>query len=150
MDYVELTGLDEVNAILVQMSDRVGKRVCRSAAQAGATAMKKAIVAVAPLSNVDRMKVYSSTGNKGSKYDYNRRHLRNQITTKVVKSVESDVKILVSTGDAWWGIFTEKGTKRGISAKKWMQGAFDQSEPPTLDAIEAKLTSAVMANAWTV
>jgi len=44
MEYVELTGLDEVNAILVQMSDRVGKRVCRSAAQAGATAMKKAIV----------------------------------------------------------------------------------------------------------
>ena len=146
MEYVVLNGVAEAADMLSQLSDKLGKQVCRSAAQAGATTMKKEVIARAPVSNVDRVKVYGSNGNKFSKYDYTRRHLRNQITTKSVKSNNADVKILINTGDAFWGVFTEKGTKKGISAQKWFKGAFESSENPVLDAIETKFTDAVMKN----
>jgi hypothetical protein len=139
---ITLYGAKEVEAALKILGEKAAKRVLRSAAQAGATQLKKAIVAAAPKSTVNRKSVYG-----GHRYEYLKKHLRQQITTKIVKAFESDVKILIHTSDAFWGRFIEKGTKRGIDARHWMETAFDGAEENVKAGIEAKLVQAVMREA---
>jgi HK97 gp10 family phage protein len=136
---ITLNGFKELEEALQVLGDKVAKRVLRSAAQAGASRLKKIISDGAPVSTIQRKKVFG-----GHKYDYLKKHLRQQIKTTVVKAVEADVKILVHTSDAFWGRFVEKGTKRGIEAKHWMQHAFEGSEAQVVEAVEAKLVQAII------
>jgi HK97 gp10 family phage protein len=168
-----LRGLKEVERALQVLGDKAAKRVVRSAAQAGATKLKRIVIAGAPVSTIKRKAVYG-----GHKYDYLRKHLKQQIKTTVVKSIESDVKILVHTGDAFWGLFVEKGTKvrankgakrtyrrdsrtkrfvsgeqidrqykGGIKPQHWMKKAFEGSEAEVLAAVEEKLVQAIIREA---
>ena len=170
---ITLSGLKEVERALQVLGDNAAKRVVRSAAQAGATLLKKIIVAGAPVSTINRKKVYG-----GHKYEYLKKHLRQLIKTTVVKSIESDVKILVHTSDAFWGLFVEKGTKirankggrqtyrrdkrtkrflggqridrqykGGIKPQHWMEKAFEGAESQVVEAVEKKLVQAVVKEA---
>lgn len=172
-DGISLSGFKELENALKVLGDKAGKRVLRSAAQAGATQLKRVVVAGAPVSTIQRKKVFG-----GHKYDYLRKHLKQQIKTTVVKSIESDVKILVHTGDAFWGLFVEKGTKirtnkgakrtyrrdsrtkrflpgeqinreykNGIKAQHWMRKAFNGAESRAIEAVEAKLVQGIIREA---
>lgn len=168
-----LSGLKEVERALQVLGDNAARRIVRSAAQAGASKLKRIIVAGAPVSKINRKKVYG-----GHKYEYMRKHLRQQIKTTVVKSIEADVKILVHTGDAFWGLFVERGTKirsnkgaertysrdsktkrflsgervnkqykGGIKPQHWMRKAFNGAEKQVIDAVEQKLAQAILREA---
>jgi hypothetical protein len=141
-DGMTISGLKEVENALKILGDTAAKRVIRSAGQAGASELKRVIAAAAPVSTIERKKVFG-----GHKYEYLKKHLRQLIKATVVKSIESDVKILVHTSDAFWGRFTEKGTKRGISAKHWMETAFKGAEPRVRAAIEEKLVQGIIREA---
>lgn len=139
---ITLNGFRELEEALKILGDKAAKRVLRSAAQAGASRLKRIIADGAPESTIQRKKVFG-----GHKYDYLKKHLRQQIKTTVVKSVESDVKILVHTSDAFWGRFVEKGTKRGIEAKHWMEQAFSGAEEQVVAAVEEKLIQGIVREA---
>lgn len=139
---ITLSGFKELEQSLKVLGEKASRRILRSAGQAGATKLKRIIAAGAPESKIQRKKVFG-----GHKYDYLRKHLRQQIKTSVVKSIESDVKILVHTSDAFWGRFVEKGTKRGIKAQHWMEKAFDGAEAQVLKAVEAKLVQGIIREA---
>lgn len=137
-----LSGLKEVERALQVLGDKAAKRVVRSAAQAGAAKLKRIIIDAAPASTINRKKVFG-----GHKYEYMKKHLRQLIKTTVVKSIESDVKILVHTGDGFWGRFLERGTKRGIVARHWMKKGFTGAEAPVIEAVEEKLVQAIVREA---
>lgn len=139
---ITLNGFKELEQSLQILGDKAAKRVLRSAAQAGASRLKKIIADGAPESTIERKKVFG-----GHKYEYLKKHLRQQIKTSVVKSLESDVKILIHTSDAFWGLFIEKGTKRGIKANHWMQQAFNGAEEKVIEAVEEKLIQALIREA---
>jgi HK97 gp10 family phage protein len=139
---ITLSGFKELEQSLQVLGDKAAKRILRSAAQAGATKLKRIIAAGAPVSTIQRKKVFG-----GHKYDYLKKHLKQQIKTTVVRSIESDVKILVHTSDAFWGRFVEKGTKRGIEAKHWMEKAFIGAEAQVREAVEAKLVQGIIREA---
>lgn len=141
-DGITLDGFKELEEALQVLGDKAAKRVLRSAAQAGASRLKKVITDSAPESKIERKKVYG-----GHQYDYLRKHLGQQIKTTVVRSVEADVKILIHTSDAFWGRFVELGTKRGIEAQHWMKNAFDGAKVPVLQAVEDKLIQGLIREA---
>jgi HK97 gp10 family phage protein len=152
-DGLTLSGVQELERAFKILGDSAAKRVVRSAAQAGAAQMKREFVRAAPSSGANRQAVFDRYVRKGYKYEYLKTALRKQIKTTVVKSLESDVKILVHTSDAFWGNFLEVGTKnrkggRGrIKAQNWMKNAFEQIEPGARDGIEKKIAQAVMREA---
>ena len=139
---ITLSGFRELESALQVLGDKAAKRILRSSAQAGASALKRIIAAGAPVSTIQRKKVFG-----GHKYDYLKKHLRQQVKTTVVKSIEADVKVLVHTSDAFWGRFIEKGTKRGIEAQHWMEKAFSGAESQVIDAVEAKLVQGIIREA---
>ncbi|NTU67969.1 MAG: hypothetical protein HGB02_03705 [Chlorobiaceae bacterium] len=141
-DGFNISGVQALQAAFQTLGDKAARRVVKSAAIAGASQLRTAIRQFAPVSKVDRQKVFG-----GHKYSYLKKHLRQQISTTIVKAREADVKILVHTNDAFWGRFTEKGTKRGIDAKHWMESAFDGAEDNVRSGIESKLVQAVMREA---
>jgi HK97 gp10 family phage protein len=134
--------MQALQAAFQTLGDKAAKRVVKSAATAGASQLRTAIRQAAPVSKVDRKTVYG-----GHKYGYLKKHLRQQIGTKIVKALEADVKILVHTSDAFWGRFIEKGTKRGIDARHWMESAFDAAEGNVKSGMESKIVQAIMREA---
>jgi hypothetical protein len=163
---ITLTGAKEVEMAFKMLGDKAGRRILRSVAQAGASQMKKEVIARAPKSKINRVKVFA-----GHKYESLKKHLRQSIKTTVVKAKEADVKILVHTGDAFWGRFLEQGAKAhdikakkggmlatpfgprrkvrhpGINASHWMQSAFEASEQRVRDGMEQKLVDAIIREA---
>lgn len=139
---LEISGIQQVQQAFQVLGDKAARRVLKSAATAGGAQLRTAIRQAAPMSTVNRKKVYG-----GHKYEYLKKHLRQQITTTIVKSRESDVKVLIHTNDAFWGRFVEKGTKRGIEAQNWMEKAFDAAEQQVKSGIESKLVQAIMREA---
>lgn len=141
-DGFNISGMQQVQEAFKILGERAAKRVVKSAATAGAARIRTAVRASAPVSEVERKKVYG-----GHKYEYLQKHLREQITTTVVKAREADIKILIHTSAAFWGRFVEKGTKRGIDAQHWMENAFSAAEASVKNGIEGKLVSAIMREA---
>ena len=137
-----IIGSEFVGEAFRVLGDKAARRVLKSAAQAGASTWRRALIQSAPVSMVQRKKVY-----QGHKYEYLKKHLREQIKATVVKSIECDVKVLIHTGDAFWGYFVEKGTKRGIEAQHWMEKATEGVEDRVLTAVEEKLVQAIIREA---
>ena len=139
---ITVTGCKELQEAFDILGQKTARSVMRSAGQAGAIQIKKSVIRSAPQSAVNRESVFG-----GHKYKYLRKHLRQQITTTAVKAYESDVKILIHTNDAFWGLFTEKGTKKGIKAAKWMRKGLDSAKAAVDAAIEKKLVDAIIRKA---
>lgn len=142
MNGYDITGFEQVQKAFSVLGDKAARRVVKSAGRAGAAQIRKAVRAAAPKSNVNRKKVSG-----GHKYDYLKKHLRQQIKATVVKSREAEVKTLVHTSNAFWGRFTEKGTNKGIKAQHWMEKAFDRVDDAVKAGIEAKIVQAIMREA---
>lgn len=146
MNGYDITGFEQVQKAFSVLGDKAARRVVKSAGRAGAAQIRKAVRAAAPKSNVNRKNITVKVSG-GHKYDYLKKHLRQQIKATVVKSREAEVKTLVHTSDAFWGRFTEKGTKLGIDAQHWMEKAFDRVEDAVKAGIEAKIVQAIMREA---
>lgn len=142
VDGFSISGVRELQQAFEILGEKAARRVVKSAATAGAAQLRTAIRQAAPQSTVNRKAAFA-----GHKYDYLKKHLRQQITTTIVKAREADIKVLVHTTDAFWGRFVEKGTKRGIEAKHWMEKAFDSAEGSVKAGIESKIVQAVMREA---
>lgn len=166
-DGVVLIGSREVERAMQLLGDKVGKKVIRSVAGVGGTALKKEVTKAAPRSQVNREEVYG-----GHRYTYLKKALRQSIKKKRVKAVEAEVKELIHTGDAFWGLFTERGTKPhvirpkrqggklrtpygalrrvdhpGQKAQRWMSKAVSKAGPKIRERMEKQLLKTIKREA---
>jgi len=113
------SGFREAEAILRRMGPRVEHRVLQNATMAGARVMGKNVKADAP----------RSAKGKRSKASETYKRLFQNIKVKPLRYLRKRKGVRgarVSTGNAFWGMFLEFGT-RFISARPWFRPAISKS-----------------------
>lgn len=96
--FIELEGLKEMVKGLDNLSDAAHNRIIRNASRVGATRVKKALQAAAPVGLV--------------KSQASQKHGSLKSNIRVSQSRVDRRFYVVSTGDAFWGGFLESGTGR--------------------------------------
>ena len=137
-----------------RFGDEIQHKTLAVAGKRAAEVMKKEAIRVAPKSNVDRSKFGQAAvrkdGTIGIKYEYKRKHLRQQINIQKVTDRAGNPKYLVRVGDAYWANFLEGGTvqrnKRGrIDRAKtaFMGKTADRMTPEVVNIFEQELDKAL-------
>lgn len=111
---IDISGMSEVLADFARFGDEVQNKTSDIAGRKAANSLKAAVIKNAPLSMVDRSrlgKVIVKNGTIGIKYEYLRKHLRQQINIQRVKDRNNTTKYLIRVGDGYWANFIELGTK---------------------------------------
>ena len=113
-----INGFAEAEKLLKQLPQNVENRVLQAATTAGARQMQKAVKANAPIGTAEQ---------SPSSKQYKR--LSQNIKVQTLKSARQKGRrgARVFTGNAFWGMFLEFGT-RFISARPWFRPAIVQSQ----------------------
>lgn len=120
---VEITGLDELEAKLKDIGDKLARKHLRKALRAGGKVLQEALVESAPV----------ATGDTPAGHDPGT--LRDSIRPRLgMSSIKEEGKVSVGPSkDAFWGRFSEFGT-RHEPARPWIRSAFDSSAQVALNA----------------
>jgi hypothetical protein len=142
MEAVKIQGLKEVKRLLRDLGPAADQRVIRAATAAGARVVQRALVAAAP----------TGTGRRSAasrKYGRLRENIRSRMSKG--RRVPGRVRMVVSTGDAFWGVFHEYGTgtyysgrggqSKGAGAKRHLK-----PRPWFLPGVDSSWRQAVAAN----
>ncbi len=122
MTLKHVSGFRELDVLLRKLGPKVETRVLQNATLAAARVMAKSVKGNAPK---------GSGKQSPSSKKYGR--LSRNISTKVLRIAKAKGRrgARVSTGNAFWGLFLEFGT-RFISARPWFRPAIDQSSDAAL------------------
>jgi HK97 gp10 family phage protein len=141
---INISGMTAVIADFARFGDEIQKKTTRSAGRKAAAVLKKAAIRNAPHSGIDRSRFGSvavlTDGVIGIKYEYKRKHLRQQINIQEVKTKHGDPKYLIRVGDAYWANFIELGTK-----VREGRGSIDKEKTKFLGKTADSMTDEVVA-----
>lgn len=124
----ELTGFDELQAVLRELPQAMQRRVYEGAVRRAAAIMQRAARARAPVGKDPR-----SAASK--KYGPGRRNIRVRRWRNTKPGI---VGFSVDTGRAFWLRFIEEGT-RHIAARPFFRPAFDETAPASFDVMRDAL-----------
>jgi HK97 gp10 family phage protein len=133
-----ISGLAEIGKVLDQLPDRIERRVLQNAVNAGARLILSAVKEKAPTSEEPSVNSW--------KYGSILQNLKVRTITKARKTARG---AYVSTGNAFWAVFYEFGT-RHQPARPFMRPAFDESQDWAAQAIVDKLTAGIEKEATTL
>lgn len=132
MDFgFETKGLKELDDLLGSLPVKIENKVLQNAVTAGMTIAKKNITAAAPVHG----DVQSA---QSKKYGT----LKSNIKLKKAKAAKGGKGSLVTTNNAFWGFFLERGTKK-MEARPWMLPAFALSVPAMISKVSSVLKSGI-------
>ena len=134
-----IDGLEELGKVISGLPVRLEKQVLRKVARAGATVARKRIKAAAPAETGPRSAASKKYGT-----------LKSNIKVKNLKQRHrSEFACKVTTGNAFWGSFSEFGTSHQ-PAKPWFRPAFDGSQSAAFQKMAEVAVSGVEAAAKTL
>lgn len=125
----ETKGFKELDDALGKLPNNIQKRVLQNAANAGMRVIRKSIIAQAP----QNAGVQSPASERYGTLKENISKARKaRVREKQRKSS------YVSSGDAFWGYFLEKGT-RYIPATRWFSRAVESAKDAALEKVRKSL-----------
>ena len=141
---INVSGMSGVVEDFARFGDEIQRKTLDVAGRKGAEVMKKAAIRNAPDSGIDRSKfgkvAVQKDGTIGIRYEYQRKHLRQQINIQKVKDKAGNPKYLIRVGDAYWANFLEKGTVERRGRGK-ISKAKTQFLAKTVDQVETEVVS---------
>lgn len=135
----KVNGLNEARRALKQLPANVQRRVLSQATRSGAVIIKNEVKRAAPAGTEPPRK--RSSGKNYGRLKENIRVIR--LNKGVPKSIS---RWRVDTGRAFWGWFSEFGT-RFMSASPWFRPAVDRSHEKAVNTIKERLASGVAREA---
>lgn len=133
----EMAGAAELKAALDGLGTELSTKIGQTAVRDTAKAFQTALVDAAPR-GPGRDKSWGTKGGKVSRRNYG--HLFENIKVRKEKARQQHhVTYRVSTTNAFWGWFLEKGTVK-MRARPWFR--------PVLDAMQDRLMNAMIENVW--
>jgi len=129
-DLIKVEGLKEIEATLKALPARVAKREAGRALAPAARYLRNAVKRNAPVGAE-----HSVNGSK--QYGSLRRNIKSGSVKQ--KSRRFFASYRVHTGDAFWGLFIEYGTERGIKPNPFFARAFYSSQREMLRIMTAQL-----------
>jgi len=121
-------GAKEIEAVLKELPEQVGRNVLNGALMSGANVVVKEARARAPRGKGDTKDA------KGR----NVGHLFQNIRRKRWKRGSHSAEVKIGIGAAFWGMFLEFGTSK-MAARPWLRPAWDASKEKALAAIGKSL-----------
>lgn len=128
-----LSGFEDLKRTLAELNTESATKVGTVAAREGAKMVKQAFVEAAPVGAEPTAKTRRSKSGKVVAYDYGR--LRDNIRIRKQKGEgQNQIKFSVGVGSAFWGIFSEFGT-RHQAARPWLRPAFQVIGPQVINEV---------------
>lgn len=125
-----LTGFDDLKRTLEELNVESATKVGTVATREGAKMVKAALVQAAPVGTEPTEKTRRTKSGKLVTFDYGR--LRANIRIRKLKgSNQHQIKFGVGIGSAFWGLFSEFGT-RHQPARPWLRPAFETIGPKVI------------------
>lgn len=131
----KLTGFDEARKLLESLPINLEKKVLQDAVNSALREARKDIAAAAPRSE--------DQSERSKKYGRLSRNIRVQ-KLKKVKRNERGAR--VHTGNAFWGLFIEFGT-RYIAARPWFAPAFRKAQDKMIKTVAEKIGEGIESEA---
>lgn len=133
---VTFHGIKELDRKLGELPKRIENRVLQKAVTKAMREGRNIVKAAAPRAEGDRSP-------PSKKYGSLRRNIR-VIRLKRVRKGQKGARI--DTGNAFWGVFYEKGTRRQ-PARPWFLPAFKRAQEVVLSALKRELGNGIEAEA---
>lgn len=134
---VQLRGFAELAMLLKNLPDKMQKKIIRKALRDAARILEQEAKLRAPR---------GATPTAGSSALYG--HLADQIFVRAPKLIghKGISVIAIGTGDAFWGLFLEKGTRSGLDAEKhkFFEPAFESVWKEQLDLMRDRIMDFLM------
>ncbi len=137
---IETQGFKELERILAGLPVAVENRVLQSATRGAMQLAKPALVAAAPKSTTEKGLAGMEVRSINSR-SYGQLHRNLKVENKRRKRQGARGAAL-TTGDAFWGNFLEKGT-RYIDATFWFSNAFRRVNAMVLEELRKRISSGI-------
>ena len=128
-----LQGAKALNAALKELGPEVATKAGATASRKAANVMRDAAVAAAPRGEQPTTKKWRNKDGTQQEADYGRLH-ENIKTRKQKAGKAHTIRYIVTTGNAFWGRFSEFGTEHE-PARPWFGPAVEQIAGKVVDAI---------------
>jgi HK97 gp10 family phage protein len=136
-----MSGFKELEKALKALGPEVATKTGAAAARKATNVMRDAVKDRAPFDPGPTERTWTKKDGSKSTADYG--HLKDNIKTKKVKARKNHtVAFEVTTGNAFWGRFSENGTEHE-PAKPWFKPALDDVAPKVVETLQAELKKGV-------
>ena len=141
----KLDGVKELKAALDALGPEVATKAGASGTRQATNIMRDAVKAAAPRGEQSTRKTWRNKDGSQGSADYGRLH-ENIKTRKVRSRKAHTVSFQVTTGEAFWGRFSEFGTERE-PARPWFKPAVDQIAAKVVASLTTELKKAIQRTA---
>lgn len=144
---ISVSGFKEIEAVLKQMPDYIAKRVVDGALRKAAQPVLEEARQTAPVGaeSKGRIRTRRSKSGKVSIDNYGKLRLNLRIMKLRDRQTPYASTVVVTVGQAFWGMFQEFGTKKMPNPphKGWMRRAFDAKASTAINTLRTELVSGI-------
>lgn len=137
----KMEGFKELEKALKALGPEVATKTGASAARKATNVIRDTVKDKAPFDPGPTERKWTKKDGSVSTADYG--HLKDNIKTRKVKARKSHtVAFEVTTGQAFWGRFSELGTEHE-PARPWFKPALDEAAPNAVETLQKELKKGV-------